>query len=269
MRIIQQYAISSSDLVLADKLLRSFAHDFEILYYQRRESRLHFCRQSVHALLHLASEVTRIGPPICSSQWTMERTIGNLGEEIRQPSNPFANLSQRGLLRCQVNALTAMVPILKPYVCNLPRGAVDIGDNYILLRAKDRYCRDMRQVELAALKVYLQGLPGSLTFSEDWSAKIFRWARLRLPNGQIARSRWKEALKPINKIRIARNVKVRLIFISDLFLDVFSCHCDFLSSLETTLSQLGRSCIIFSVAYKALCQRSLSSRFIIHLFLIS
>ncbi len=69
----------------------------------------------------------------------MERTIGNLGEEIRQPSNPFANLSQRGLLRCQVNALTAMVPALKPPNCDLPRGAMNIGDKYILLRARDRY----------------------------------------------------------------------------------------------------------------------------------
>src|SRR5882762_3782770 len=40
--------------------------------WQRRVGRLHFCRQSIHALLHLAPEVTRIGPPICSSQWTME-----------------------------------------------------------------------------------------------------------------------------------------------------------------------------------------------------
>jgi hypothetical protein len=27
----------------------------------------------------------------------MERTIGNLGQEIWQPSNPFANLAQRAL----------------------------------------------------------------------------------------------------------------------------------------------------------------------------
>jgi hypothetical protein len=57
----------------------------------------------------ISPEVTRLGPPICSSQWTMEHTIGNLGEEIWQLSNPYANLSQRGLLRCQVNALKAMI----------------------------------------------------------------------------------------------------------------------------------------------------------------
>jgi hypothetical protein len=210
MRIIQQYHISSSDLILADGLLRSFAHEFEILYYQRREDRIHFCRQSIHALLHLASEVTRIGPPICSSQWTMERTIGNLGEEIRQPSNPFANLSQRGLLRCQVNALTAMVPDLKPSGCDsdLPRGALDLGGGYVLLRARDRYSRLMKEAEAMALKKYIQSHHSLTQFGKDWPPKIVRWARLRLHNGQVARSRWKEALKPINKVRIARNVKV-------------------------------------------------------------
>lgn len=211
MRIIQQYCINSSDLILADTLLRSFAHEFETLYYQRREDRLHFCRQSIHALLHLAPEVTRIGPPICSSQWTMERTIGNLGEEIRQPSNPFANLSQRGLLRCQVNALTAMIPDLKPSKSDLPHGALDIGEGYVLLRAQDRYSRRMSGPEAMALKKYLQSRH-SLTLGEDWSPKITRWARLSLPNGQISRSRWKEGLKPITKVRIARNVKVCLEF---------------------------------------------------------
>ncbi|KAF8218398.1 hypothetical protein L208DRAFT_1091127, partial [Tricholoma matsutake] len=56
-----------------------------------------FVRQSVHALTHLAPKVIQIGPPACSSQWTMECTIGNLGQEMHQPSNMYTNLSQRGL----------------------------------------------------------------------------------------------------------------------------------------------------------------------------
>ena len=141
----------------------------------------------------------------------MERTIGNLGEEIRQPSNPFANLSQRGLLRCQVNALTAIIPDLKPAKSNLPRGAVDLGGGYVLLRAQDRYSRLMKEAEATAFQIYIQphyrNSPAR-QFGSDWPPKIVRWARLRLPNGQIARLQWKEALKPINKIRVSRNVKV-------------------------------------------------------------
>jgi hypothetical protein len=38
--------------------------------------------------------------------------------------------------------------------------------------------------------------------------KIARWARLRLPTGQVARSAWKEKEKAAEKIRRARCVKV-------------------------------------------------------------
>jgi hypothetical protein len=207
MRIIHQHHIRTDDLQLAGNLLESFVQEFETFYYQRKVGRLHFCRQSIHALLHIAPEVTRIGPPICSSQWTMERTIGNLGEEIRQPSNPYANLSQRGLLRCQVNALKAMIPDLAPPTPSFPRGAIDLGEGYVLLRAKDRYDRLMRPQEAGALLRYLgsTAVEGS---SVNWCPKVTRWARLRLPNGQVARSRWKEAHKPLGKLRTARNVKV-------------------------------------------------------------
>ena len=34
MHIIHQHCILASDLILADKLLQFFAHDFEVLYYQ-------------------------------------------------------------------------------------------------------------------------------------------------------------------------------------------------------------------------------------------
>ncbi|KJA13690.1 hypothetical protein HYPSUDRAFT_151321 [Hypholoma sublateritium FD-334 SS-4] len=208
MRIIQQHSIKTSDLVMAGNLFQSFVHEFETIYYQRRVDRLHFCRQSIHALLHLAPEVTRLGPPVVSSQWTMERTIGNLGEEVRQPSNPYANISQRGLLRCQVNALMAIIPDLQPKLPALPRGAIDLGGGYALLRAQDKYDRALRPCEAQALAAYIRGLDGTILGS-DYCPKVTRWARLHLPNGQIARSRWKESLKPLNKVRMSRNVKGR------------------------------------------------------------
>lgn len=139
----------------------------------------------------------------------MERTIGNLGEEIRQPSNPYANLSQRGLLRCQVNALKAMMPDLGPPQLSLPRGSIDLGHGYILLRAQDRYERLMHPQEGAALLQFFDTTAAARNFvNRHWCPKVTRWARLRLPNGQVARSRWKESLKPLGKLRIARNVKV-------------------------------------------------------------
>lgn len=74
-------------------------------YAQRRVNRIHFIRPCLHALLHLPPEVRHLGPNILYATWTMKQAIGNLGEEIRQPSNPFLNLSERGVFRAQVNSL--------------------------------------------------------------------------------------------------------------------------------------------------------------------
>ena len=89
----------------------------------------------------------------------MEHTIGNLGQEIQQPSNPYVNLSQGGLLRCQVNALKVMVSDLDPPPLPLPRGVIDLRQGYALLCAQDRYAHLMRPQEASALLCYLDGVP--------------------------------------------------------------------------------------------------------------
>lgn len=67
--------------------------EFEEVYYQRKVSCLHFVCQSLHGMDHLASEIVCVGSLSALAQWTMECTIGNLGQELRLPSNPYANLS--------------------------------------------------------------------------------------------------------------------------------------------------------------------------------
>jgi len=71
--------------------------EFENLYYQWQVDRIHFCHLCIHTLLHAALEVTQVGPGAYTTQFMMEHTIGNLGQEIWQPSNPFANLAQHAL----------------------------------------------------------------------------------------------------------------------------------------------------------------------------
>jgi hypothetical protein len=57
MRIMSQYSIKTEDINKAHQALLEFAVEFEVLYYQRRPERLHFVRQSIHALTHLGPEV--------------------------------------------------------------------------------------------------------------------------------------------------------------------------------------------------------------------
>ena len=204
MRLMNQHKITQDSICKAQRALASFAQQFEIIYCKRLATRIHFVRPCIHSLVHLPQEVVRIGPPICSSQWTLERTIGNLGEEIKQHSNPFSNLSQRGVRRAQVNAITAMIPDL----CSLgssetrPSRGNDFGDGFILLRPRERKPTPLRNLEAEALCNFFPTVQRGVEIS------VVRWAKLRLPTGQNCNSSWKELQKPLEKRRTARNVKV-------------------------------------------------------------
>jgi len=136
-RIIYQRRIIWQQLELAHKYLLEWVFEFEHLYYQRRPERLHFVRQCVHSLTHLAPETHRLGPPSLSAQWTMERAIGIFGSLIKQPSNPFANLAEQAKKVAEINAITAMWPDLE-HSKHDPRGSIDIGQGFLLLTPKDQ-----------------------------------------------------------------------------------------------------------------------------------
>ncbi|KAJ7127982.1 hypothetical protein C8R44DRAFT_616530 [Mycena epipterygia] len=205
-QIISQREIPTVDVVEAYKNLYEGVEEFEALYYQRKGSRIHFCRQSIHQFVHLASEILRLGPGAYYTQWTMERTIGNLKEELKQHSTPYANIAQQGCRRAQVNALKAMIPDLEPPE-KLPRGSEELGSGYVLLRAKDEYNQVIHGAQGDAIQEYLEAVTGVVS-PDHFRPSLQRWARLRLPNGQIARSAWKEKQKALNKVRMARNVRV-------------------------------------------------------------
>jgi hypothetical protein len=201
-QIMCQHTIASRHLQEAHAMLCSWKQEFELFYYQLKHSQLHFIRPSIHQVLHLVPEAIQKGPPICYAQWTMERVIGNLSQEIRQPSRPYANLSREGVRHCQVNALLAVMPELDEWKVLLPTTAIDLGDGFALLRKCDKYLISPEPEILTAIQDYLpagQNMP-----------RIFRWAWLGLPNGQTALSLWRECLKSPNDLRISRNVKVQL-----------------------------------------------------------
>ncbi|KAI0350659.1 hypothetical protein OH77DRAFT_1412493 [Trametes cingulata] len=185
-RVILQHRLPSHQLALAHRNFIEHAEGLETLYYQRRVERLHFIRQSVHATTHIVPEVRRLGPGSLYTQWTLENYIGNITREIKQHSTPYANVSERALRRCQVNALKAMIPALAEEPA-LPRGARAMDEGFILLRALDPHSR-----EGVAIHAYLQRIGHAV--HPDWKPIVRRWARLRLPNGQIARTAWKECV---------------------------------------------------------------------------
>ncbi|TFY65491.1 hypothetical protein EVJ58_g1955 [Rhodofomes roseus] len=208
-RIIFQRHTTRKEREYAHQMIASFVYEFEKLYVQRKISRMHFLPQCFHAILHHAMDTERIGPLICSSQFTMERTIGDLGAEIRQPSDPFSNLAQRALRRAQVNGLKAILPELDRDQAGCTSSNVPIcklGDGYSLLHPREDRPRKVRPCEARAILQHFQITPDTPGYDED-SVHVQRWARCSIPNGQVCRSAWKEIPNKVS--RISRNVKFR------------------------------------------------------------
>jgi len=217
MCLMNQHNISLDNVHKADLALTSFTQEYKVIYCQRLSMRIHFIRPCIHSVVHLPCEVLCLSPPVCSSQWTLERTIGNLGEEIKQPSNPFANLSQHGIQRAQVNALKALIPDLAPDktdAYSLPRGARDLRDSFILLHVREEVPSPLQDCEADALRDLL---PAAQIEDEIC---VRRWAKLRLPTGQNCYSAWKETQKPIEKHCTTHNVKVCSILLQAFLKDL-------------------------------------------------
>ena len=200
-RIIFQHSISQDELIIAHELLLQWVLDFKLLYCKCDPNRLHFVRQCVHSLTHLARETSRLGPLWLSSKWTMERVIGYMGSLLRQPSNPFRNLAAQTRRVATTNALIAMWPDLERSM-DAPRGSRDLGDNYILLGPKDTNTYTLSPPEQTALKIFFPDL------LDNDLRHIYRWGRLKLSTKQLARSWWKEMEQCSNMARTDRNVKV-------------------------------------------------------------
>ncbi|KAG1740910.1 hypothetical protein EDB19DRAFT_1634998 [Suillus lakei] len=151
----------------------------------------------------------------------MEWTIGNLAQEIRlHNASIYANLSQRAVRHCQVNAIKVIIPSIEPAKTNLPQGSQDLGNGYVLLRNRERTPHTVWRCESDAILQYLT----AKDIHVPTTPQIIRWAQLRLPNGQVARSAWKE-LAMTRQPRMARNVKVCFKFLSfsaDLTLTSYS-----------------------------------------------
>jgi len=154
---MNQYRITEVNVRDAHLALLTFAHEFETIYCQRKKTRIHFVHPCMHLLVHLPCRVLRIGPPICSSQWTLERTISNLGKEIKQHSNLFANLLQCGIRHACVNALMAIIPDLEGNQKSrgdLPWGSKDLQGRYVLLHIQDNNPQCLGECEVEALQRY-------------------------------------------------------------------------------------------------------------------
>jgi hypothetical protein len=203
-----QDEITAQELQECDDLIRQWCVQFEELYVKRDAARLHMVRPWIHTLLHIVNQTASKGPPAYYSQWTMERVIGFLEDNMALDSSPYANLAMIATRQCQINALKSMVPDIVPEQRTIYDIGIDLGHGYASAHPREPHRHSVEPAEAEALNdtLLLNGLEGD----ELWQTKhsLIRFGRLALPNGSIARTRWKESLKPLEHLRTARMVEV-------------------------------------------------------------
>ncbi|KAI0716630.1 hypothetical protein C8Q76DRAFT_617213 [Earliella scabrosa] len=191
-RVAFQRAPHVDDLLPAHLHFLEFIEDLEHLYYQRRADRIHFIRPCVHLLGHIIPEIYRAGPGASYSQWTTENYIGNITREMKQDVTPYANLAERAARRAQLIALQAIFPTLDRTPPLNPPTAIACGEGYWIMPAMERTAHKIEVAsEIQAIHRYLRTV-GHTDIDPAWIPWFRKWARLRIPTGQIVRTAWKE-----------------------------------------------------------------------------
>ena len=182
--LVHQHTISQEQLATIYKLSHEWVLEFEIIYCDRNLNRLHFVRQCVYSLTHLAREMRQLGPLWLSSQWTIEHVISYLGSLLWQPSNPFRNLAAQTRRVVHTNALVAMWPEFDQLVDD-PQGLKYLGNGHLLLGPKDTSRYTPLLAEHAAITSFFSRYQDAEDIHQQ---AVYRWGRLRIPTEQVTRS---------------------------------------------------------------------------------
>ncbi|KAF7371671.1 hypothetical protein MVEN_00023200 [Mycena venus] len=185
-RPIWEREISHASLLEAHQHFCEFEEEFEQDYYQ----------QIISASFYLTK-------PACSSPCYPGNYLCG-SQRISQPVDDGAHHRESGRGN-QAAFQPVLIPTLEPEK-GLPQGAEDLGNGYVLLCTRDEYHQTINGPYGEAIRDFLaeaEGIPAA----EGWMPSVARWARLRLPNGQIVRSVWKDS--KMARLRIARNIKYK------------------------------------------------------------
>jgi len=80
--------------------------DYERLYYQYKEERTSACTATIHAIIHLPTELWNCGPAWAHWAFVMEREVQWCKSQIRDSrKEPFAHLMRKELHREQIRTI--------------------------------------------------------------------------------------------------------------------------------------------------------------------
>jgi hypothetical protein len=178
---------SEEELGSLHSLLKKFLTDFERIYVGDDPEKVSRCRLCIFQLIHVPIHIKWNGSIRIGSQATVERAIGELGRKIRSKKAPFANLANIIYEKELVKLLLLYYPSLDPSPAQKPK----TSENLCIPQSEIKILK-MEQNGSQDFHNHVYAICHWLHRDFDSQLEMHRWGKIRLPGGNVLRSRLSE-----------------------------------------------------------------------------
>jgi hypothetical protein len=178
---------SEQDLINLHRLIKRFLENFERIYVGNDPTKVSRCRLCIFQLIHVPQHIEWNGSIRIGSQATVERAIGEVGHKIRSKKAPFANLANIIYEREMVKILCLYYPsldLLSTYQLKASKDAFTPQSSINILKREQKNSEEFHS-HMRAICLWL-----GIDF--DAELKVYRWGKVRLPDGKLLRSQLNE-----------------------------------------------------------------------------
>lgn len=180
---------SDSDIQHLHDVIAMFLEEYEQLYIGSDPEKILRARLCLFQLIHVPHHIQWNGSIRLGSQATVERSIGEMGHQIRSKKAPFANLTNIIYERELIKILSLYYPTIKVELAlqtdkiKISKAAGTVFMQRDPIRKGQVHVDGNISLEIDTISQWLGiGIIGS-------AASFERWGKLKLPNGHVLGSR--------------------------------------------------------------------------------
>jgi hypothetical protein len=168
------------DIARLHNMIRTFLLEFEEIYVGKNPENISRCRLCIFQLIHVPQHIEWYGSVRIGSQSTVERAIGEMGQQIRSKKAPFSHLGNLIFERELLKVLLLYYPELD---LREPE-----TEGKLLLPLSQKKIRKTERKNHTALANHISALCTWLGEPYSLDIVLKRWSKLQLVNGDVLSS---------------------------------------------------------------------------------
>ncbi len=168
------------DILKLHEMIKEFLVEFEEIYVGGNPENISRCRLCIFQLIHVPMHIEWYGSICLGSQSTVERTIGEMGRQIRSKKAPFSHLGNLIFERELLKILLLYYPEL-----NLKKPEIK---KYSLRPFSEKRIKRAELNDHTSLAHHISVLCAWVGKPYDLKIPLKRWSKLQLENGNVLSS---------------------------------------------------------------------------------